>query len=225
MDGDGAGAGARGEVPSMATAIPDRVPLPALRVLGQANGLFIIAEGPEGVYMVDQHAAHERVLYDELAGQVAGKPAPAQHLLAPLPLQLSSRQVEALAAHGTELERLGFGIEPFGDDACLLRAVPAALGTAQPAEVLGNVLEELAETGEATGGVRGHGGTAEWQDRALALVACHSAVRAGQSLTMDEMRALVVRLETTSRPRTCPHGRPTMILLSQSQLEREFGRR
>jgi DNA mismatch repair protein MutL len=222
---DGQGAATGGEPPALAAPVPDRVPLPALRVLGQANGLFIIAEGPEGVYMVDQHAAHERVLYDELAAQVAGKPVPAQNMLAPLPLQLSPRQAEALAAHGPELERLGFAIEPFGEGACLLRAVPTALGKAQPAEVLSNVLEELAETGEATGGVRGHGGTAAWQDRALALVACHGAVRAGQMLSMEEMRALVVRLETTSRPRTCPHGRPTMILLSQSQLEREFGRR
>jgi DNA mismatch repair protein MutL len=127
--------------------------------------------------------------------------------------------------YGAELERLGFHIEPFGEGACLLRGVPVALGKAPPAEVLSNVLEELAETGEATGGVAGHGGTADWQDRALALVACHSAVRAGQTLTMEEMRSLVMRLETTERPRTCPHGRPTMILLSQSRLEREFGRR
>ncbi|GAC1435548.1 MAG: DNA mismatch repair endonuclease MutL [Chloroflexota bacterium] len=223
VEGTGGAAGPHPE--TEAAPALERVPLPALRVLGQANGLFIIAEGPEGVYMVDQHAAHERVLYDELAAQIAGQPAPAQHLLAPQTLPLSPAQCAALEAHGAELARLGFLMEPFGEDAILLRAVPAALGTAAPAEVLGTVLDELAETGEATGGAAGHGGTAAWQERALALVACHSAIRAGQTLTMDDMRVLVRRLETTSRPRTCPHGRPTMILLSQSQLEREFGRR
>ena len=223
--GDPPGQAGDREAGSIPVPMVVRAPLPALRVLGQANGLFIIAEGPEGVYMVDQHAAHERVLYDKLAAQAADRPAPSQGLLAPLSLELTPRQAAALAQFDADLRRLGFDLEPFGDGACLIRAVPTALGAAAPAEVLANVLEELADTGEAAGGVSGHGATAAWQDRALALVACHSAIRAGQTLTMDEMRSLVIQLETTSRPRTCPHGRPTMILLSQSQLEREFGRR
>jgi DNA mismatch repair protein MutL len=183
--------------------------------LGQAGSLFIIAEGPDGVYMVDQHAAHERVLYDELSAQVANKSVATQSLLEPLLVELSPSAIDALLVYADLLRDLGFQVDPFGGITCLVRAVPAMLGKASPAETIQALLEDLA------------GGKEQFdrQDRSLATMACKAAVKAGQTLSLDEMRLLVQRLETTARPRTCPHGRPTMILLSTSALERQFGRR
>ncbi len=193
---------------------PERAPL--LRVLGQANSLYIIAEGAEGVYMVDQHAAHERVLFDELMGAAPDRPIASQLLLEPLAIELSPVQFEALERCAADLEPLGFAVEPFGVAACLVRAVPSMLAGADSADALRELLENSAGGEEAR---------ATWRERSFTTIACKSAVKAGQTLGMEEMRQLLFRLETTSRPRTCPHGRPTMILLSSSQLEREFGRR
>ncbi len=192
--------------------------MPLLRVLGQANSLYIIAEGPDGIYMVDQHAAHERVLFDELVGAAADRPVEAQYLLEPLAVELSPAQFEVLEECAADLEPLGFTVEPFGAGACLARAVPAVLSDGDPA----GALRELLESRSAG---KGEAAPADWRERSLTTIACKSAVKAGQPLSMEEMRQLVYRLETTARPRTCPHGRPTMILLSASQLEREFGRR
>jgi len=189
--------------------------MPVLRVLGQANSLYIIAEGPDGVYMVDQHAAHERVIFDELMGVAPDRPVEAQFLLEPLPVELSAAQCEALETFADDLTPLGFAVEPFGAAACLVRAVPAVLAAGDPTETLRELLESRATKGEV----------ADWRERSLTTIACKSAVKAGQSLALEEMRQLLYRLERTARPRTCPHGRPTMILLSASQLEREFGRR
>jgi DNA mismatch repair protein MutL len=105
-------------------------------------------------------------------------------------------------------------VEPFGDGACLIRAVPALARGGEPLDLVGEVLGELHAASEP----------AQARERALAMMACKAAVKAGQSLDVQEMRELVVQLERTPRPSTCPHGRPTMIHLSNSQLEREFGR-
>jgi DNA mismatch repair protein MutL len=192
--------------------------MPLLRVLGQANSLYIIAEGPDGIYMVDQHAAHERVLFDELMGATAGRSVEAQYLLEPLAVELSPAQFEVLEECVADLEPLGFTVEPFGTGACLARAVPAVLSGGDADGALRELLES-----RCVG--KGEAAPADWRERSLTTIACKSAVKAGQPLSMEEMRQLIYRLETTARPRTCPHGRPTMILLSASQLEREFGRR
>jgi len=206
-DGDAAGPTAR--------ARPDMLPL--LRVLGQASSLYIIAEGGEGLYMVDQHAAHERIIFDELMAVAADRPIDAQFLLEPECIELSAAQFAALEECTDDLAPLGFAVEPFGTAAALVRAVPSVLsgGGADPHDVLRELLEGRAVKGEV----------ADWRERSLTTIACKSAVKAGQALSMEEMRQLIYRLERTARPRTCPHGRPTMILLSASQLEREFGRR
>jgi DNA mismatch repair protein MutL len=192
--------------------------MPLLRVLGQASNLYIIAEGPDGVYMVDQHAAHERVLFDELMAVAPQWPIEAQYLLEPVAIELSPAQFETLEECAAALEPLGFQVEPFGTAACLVRAVPAVLSAGDPT----GALRELLESRVARGG---DASAVSWRERSLTTIACRSAVKAGQPLSMEEMRQLIYRLETTARPRTCPHGRPTMILLTASQLEREFGRR
>ncbi len=208
-----------------------RPKLPMLRVLGQLGQTYIIAEGPGGMYLIDQHTAHERVLYERFIAERAHKAVVSQQLLSPLPLELTPRQQAAMAEHLETLAELGFEIEPFGGETYLLRAVPAALeggfsttlrrgsgqssGRGDIGQVVAEILDELAEGG--TGETR--------EEKALISVVCHSAVRAGQTLSLEEMRDLVRQLEETSLPHTCPHGRPTMIHLSAEQLAREFGRR
>jgi len=189
--------------------------LPALRVFGQANSTFIIAEGPAGLYMIDQHAAHERVLYDLFDEQLSGGAVQSQALLEPVSLSITSEQMLALEENLDLLIEAGFALEPFGTDACLVRAIPALAGRGGPADLVNEVLNEL-QAAPQTGTAR---------ERALAAMACKAAVKAGSTLDVHEMRELVAQLERTLRPATCPHGRPTMIHLSHTQLEREFGRR
>lgn len=206
------GAGLEAAVPEAQPLMPG---LPALRVFGQSNSTFIIAEGPAGLYMIDQHAAHERVLYDLLDEQLSGGAVQSQVLLEPVSVTLTPEQVLALDENLDLLTEAGFVLEPFGPDACLVRAIPALAGRGGPADLINEVLNELQTTPE-TGSAR---------ERALAAMACKAAVKAGATLDVHEMRELVAQLERTLRPATCPHGRPTMIHLSHTQLEREFGRR
>jgi DNA mismatch repair protein MutL len=188
--------------------------LPPLRVLGQLAQMYIIAEGPDGLYLMDQHAAHERVMYDQLMAQTAAAKVAVQQLLQPLPVELTPLQMSTLEESLDELAALGFDIEPFGEDTCLMRAVPAAITGEDIPTVLRDTLNELGQ--EPPPPVQGH--------RITAVVACHGAIRAGKTLGTEEMRALVQALEQSEFPRTCPHGRPTVLHLSMGLLTREFGR-
>ena len=189
--------------------------LPILRIVGQVQGTYIVCEGPDGVYFVDQHAAHERVLYEQVVAQRAAGGVVSQQLLEPRVVDLRVAEVALLAQHAGDLARLGFGAEPFGDAAALLRAVPASVVRADPGAALRALLESLADPTPTVDGL----------DRAAATLACHAAVRAGDALSPDLMRELIQRLEQTDVGRFCPHGRPTVIRLPAAQLERDFGRR
>jgi DNA mismatch repair protein MutL len=189
--------------------------LPALRVLGQAAGTYIIAEGPQGVYLIDQHAAHERIRYEQVQRGVKERQPEAQGLLEPLPVELSHDQLQTLAAWKEVLASFGFQGEPFGERAYLLRGVPAGVKDLSSDGLLAEALDLLSRAQDP----------AQAADALAASVACHSAVRAGDVLAHQEMAALVRQLEATESPHTCPHGRPTMLHLSSSNLEREFGRR
>ncbi len=189
--------------------------LPMLRVLGQIGQTYIIAEGPDGMYLIDQHAAHERVLFERLKAARAQRDTSGQPLLTPLTLDLPPRQATILSSHLEELAGLGFEIEPFGGETFLVRAVPAMLVEGDIAQAVADLVDELAE-----------GGAIEAiEEKALITLVCHSAVRAGKTLSLQEMRDLIRQLEETSQPHTCPHGRPTMIHLSAENLARQFGRR
>jgi DNA mismatch repair protein MutL len=204
-------------LPSAVISPPRAAPLsaiPILRVLGQSAATYIIAEGPDGVYLIDQHAAHERVLFEKVLAQQAQKEVEVQSLLEPLTIELSPRQEQLLSARGEMLARFGFVIEPFGQRACLLRAVPAMLAGEGIAEAVKEVFDSLEEETDP----------AKREERLAISLACHSAVRAGQVLSLEEMRELVKQLEKATSPRTCPHGRPTMLHLSSGRLQREFGR-
>jgi DNA mismatch repair protein MutL len=189
--------------------------LPPLRLVGQVGQTYIIAEAPDGMYLVDQHAAHERVTYERLMAQRGAGGFDQQSLLIPQTVELPPAAHHLLLANADALGEWGFAIEEFGQ--CLrVRSVPAGMREA----TLGDALLEIADH------LHGHGGSTpdNWREAMLTTLACHSSVRAGQALSLDEMRQLLVQLERCQAPRTCPHGRPTMILLSTTQLERQFGR-
>ena len=189
--------------------------LPMLRVLGQIAQTYIIAEGPGGMYLIDQHAAHERIRYEALKAQRSGLGVVSQELLDPLPIELNPEQATLLEANVNVLGAYGFDIAAFGGSTYLVRRIPVGLAAD---EVLAAVIETL------DAAILGGEGFS-WEDQTLTTLACHTAVAAGQTLSPEEMRDLVRQLERASLPHACPHGRPTMIHLSQAQLEREFGRR
>jgi DNA mismatch repair protein MutL len=191
--------------------------LPPLRVVGQVGTTYIIAEGPDGMYLVDQHAAHERILYEKLSEQAEAGQLQVQPLLQPVAIELSARQRGEVEPVLPLMQELGFEFEPFGDSALLLRAVPALYADSR--RDLGRDLLEMLDA-VLSGMV-----PERWREELLITLACHSAVRAGKTLALDEMRAMLQQLELCRYPRSCAHGRPTMLHLSQSQLEREFGRR
>ena len=190
--------------------------VPVLRVLGQLGATFIISEGPEGLYLIDQHTAHERVLFDQLRRDRDDGEVKSQGLLEPLVVEMSPEEQGLVAEHGELLTGYGFQAEPFGEQAVLLRAVPAGLAAVEPGRALHDVLDYL-----ESDDLRGY----SWEERIMASVACHSAVRAGQTLSEQEMREMVRLLEAADNPHACPHGRPIIVHMSTAQLEREFDRR
>ncbi|MBI2917050.1 MAG: DNA mismatch repair endonuclease MutL [Chloroflexi bacterium] len=188
--------------------------LPVLRVMGQIASTYIVAEGPDGVYLVDQHAAHERVLYEQLRSQQKRRQPQVQGMLQPATVELSPHSRDSgLEEQRAALAAYGFDIEHFGDRTYLVRSVPAVLAGKDVARVLPDLLDTLKA-----------GSPGDWADAIAISLACHGAVKAGQSLGDQEMRGLLRELEACESPRTCPHGRPIMLHLSQAQLEREFGR-
>ena len=188
--------------------------LPILRVVGQFANTYVITEGPDGMYLIDQHAAHERVLFERVREQRQRKSVEVQGMLQPVPVELTVRQQELLELHAEALSEYGFGIERFGERTCLVRSVPAMLRGQNVAQSLTELLDFL-----------GEGAKSDWLEEIAVSLACHGAVRAGQTLSLGEMQDLIRQLERAAQPRTCPHGRPTMVHLSASQLEKGFGRR
>ena len=186
--------------------------LPALRLLGQLANSYIIAEGPDGLYVIDQHAAHERILFENIKRQNQQPAVEVQGLLEPATLEVTPQQETVLKSHAEILSEFGFSIEPFGNRTYLVRAIPALLHQNDWAEVLRELLDfPLADRGD-------------WTEKMAISLACHGAVRAGQALTDEAMRELIRQLEQAALPNTCPHGRPSMIRFSSGRLAREFGR-
>lgn len=194
--------------------VADRLPL--LRVVGQVAQTYIVAEGPDGLYLVDQHAAHERVLYEHMQADRASAQVAVQQLLEPLAVELTPAQVAVLEAEAEILAEIGFDVEPFGGPTYRLRAIPELLLKSDPATALVDILSELAEGAVPL--------SRQSDERLMVTVCKRAAVKAGQTLSMQEMQDLIQSLEQCSAPRTCPHGRPTMVHLSAAQLAREFGR-
>lgn len=191
--------------------------LPLLRLIGQIGATYLIAEGPDGLYLIDQHAAHERVLFEKLMAQRAQKNIPSQALLTPVVVTLPPASGAVISNQLSVLGKFGFEVEPFGPNSFQIRAMPALFGNADPAAALRALVEDFEEDESPL--------QQEIEAKIAGRVCKRLAVKAGQVLTPDEQRALLTDLENCDSPRTCPHGRPTMIHLSVDLLERQFGRR
>jgi DNA mismatch repair protein MutL len=202
------------EAPDQAEPLVPRNALPALRVLGQSQSMYIAAEGPDGIYLIDQHAAHERVLFERVRAETLSQGPQVQGLMEPATVELDPRQSELVESQAELIARLGFQVEGFGGRTYILRGVPALLPNGDPGQSFEEVLDLMADGG----------GFESWEERAAYSIACHGAIRAGKKLNHEEMTELTRLLEQCQQPHTCPHGRPTMIHLSSARLEREFGR-
>ncbi|MSQ42699.1 MAG: DNA mismatch repair endonuclease MutL [Chloroflexi bacterium] len=189
------------------------------RPLGQVGLTYIVVESPDGMYLIDQHSAHERIVYQQLKLTPTADEILIQPLLNPDPIELTPSQSTWLRTNVAFLQSFGYDLEPFGKgtgtETWLLRAVPRTVATRGRARALADLLDALIDREYGDGPV---------EDQTRWAVACHSAVRAGDTLTMTEMVALLDQLSRCDLRQTCPHGRPTMIHLSHTQLAREFGR-
>jgi len=204
---------------------PQPAPLPVAeegplgRPLAQLLSTYVLAEAPDGaLVLVDQHAAHERLTHEALKDQLQSGGVRTQPLLLPAVVEMPSAAVARLLDQAERLATLGLEIEGFGPGAVLVRALPALLGNPDPAPLLADMAEELAESGESLA-------LADRLDAAIARLACHGSVRAGRRLTGEEMAALLRQMEATPRAATCSHGRPTFIRLGKAELEKLFARR
>ena len=198
----------------------DEEALPPLRVVGQAGAMYVVAEGPEGLYLIDQHAAHERILYEKYmaqreSGGTEGDVA-RQGLLSPFSIHVGDVRAGLVAQHLNALNAIGFDIEHFGGDSFLVRAVPSVLSNQDSERILDDIVQGLAESRDLVG--------EELETRLVKMVCKRASIKAGQILSDIEMKELVRQLEKCRAPRTCPHGRPTMLKLSAGELERAFKR-
>lgn len=194
----------------------DDTRLPPLRVVGQIQQMYVITEGPDGLYLIDQHAAHERILYEKLMAQRETATVISQRLLTPVLLELTPAQAAVLEAELTALTDLGFVLEAFGGNSYRLLAIPDLVTHTDIVETFLDILNDMAE-GAVPMARQAH-------DRVAIIVCKRISIKGGQTLSMPEMSALIRQLEQSQNPRTCPHGRPTMLHLSAYQLSREFGR-
>jgi DNA mismatch repair protein MutL len=196
---------ANGEVPPLGFAI------------AQLHGIYILAQNAEGLIIVDMHAAHERITYERLKKNVEANTLASQPLLVPLSLAVSTREADLAENDSAFFQRLGFELERMGPETLLVRAIPTLLGQARAEALVRDVLADLAV----------HGSTRrieETQNELLATMACHGSVRAGRSLSVTEMNALLRDMEATERAGQCNHGRPTWARLTMSDLDKLFMR-
>ena len=191
--------------------------VPLLRLIGQIGSTYLVAEGPDGLYLIDQHAAHERVLFEKLMAQHESRNIPSQSLLSPEVVTLPPQSAKMLAEQLPFLNHFGFQVEEFGTNTFQIRAMPILFSGGDPASALRALVEDFEEDESPL--------QAEVEARLAARVCKRLAVKSGQVLTPEEQRSLLSDLESCNSPRTCPHGRPTMIHLSVDALERQFGRR
>jgi DNA mismatch repair protein MutL len=190
--------------------------LPMLRLIGQIAASYIVAEGPAGLYLIDQHAAHERILYEQFIAEYARQNTITQYALEAQTIQVSPAEARLIEANLDVLAQLGFGLESFGPNLFIIRSVPAILADGDPVEVIASIIEDL-EQGIAPG-------QKVIEDKIVLRVCKSAAVKAGQVLSLEQMQGLVRQLERCESPLTCPHGRPTLIHISSDHLAREFGR-
>jgi DNA mismatch repair protein MutL len=190
----------------------------AWRIVGVIGQLYVLLESPEGLVLMDQHAAHERVLFEKMLKELETDSAPSQKLLLPLTLELDARDAAFLQANEKTLHKLGIGVSEFGERTFLIDALPPYFPTANLAQTFRDIVDELRQTGEQVHARR------LGEDK-IATTVCRHAVKAHDPLRGEELRALLQQLHQCDLPYTCPHGRPTMIQISYAELEKKFGRK
>jgi len=191
-------------------------PLPPLRVVGQIGATYVIAEGPDGMYLIDQHAAHERILYEKFMADKSAQQLAVQDLLDPIPLEFSPDESTLIEEHLDVLHGIGLRLEPFGGSTWLVRSLPALLINDDLRTAMAELVADLM-AGDLPF-------AANEEAKLITRVCKRAAIKGGQVLSAAEMNELIRQLELCASPRTCPHGRPTMIHFSASQMAKEFGR-
>lgn len=190
--------------------------LPPLRIIGQISTMFIVAEGPDGLYLIDQHAAHERVLYERLLADWMAGALPSQPLLESQVVVLPAEEAEAVEEAIPNLTKLGLEVEIFGPNTFLIRAIPAILSHTVPGDLLADIASEAPNQRSSIQVNR--------EEMLIRIICKRAAIKAGQTLSHEEMTQLVVDLEKTENPRTCPHGRPTIVQIAIEDLAHQFRR-
>lgn len=189
-----------------------------IKAITQVANSYIVAESEEGLILIDQHAAHERVRYEELIEQFEKQNKAVQPLLVPQEITFFPSEVALLQENKKIFDALGFEIEPFGGKTFIVQSVPSCIANEDIDSVIKGVLDDL-QNEKAPTNMQGK------KEEILTYMSCRSAIKFGQKLTLPEMQALIMQMEKLSRPYTCPHGRPTMISLTLSELEKMFGRK
>jgi DNA mismatch repair protein MutL len=211
-----------GEAEHGGASMLHEAPPPGAELLGdealywQLHNSYVFIQIKSGMVIVDQHAAHERVLYDRAVAAMEGRLPSLQRLLFPIPLELSVRQYAAYEESRELFEKLGFQLRPFGGRSVLVEEIPGEMAHWDEGAVLLGILDDLAENRERD--------RLPVRDRVLASYACRAAIMQGKRLSVQEMRALMDQLFATPRPYTCPHGRPTLLRIGLEDLDRRFGR-
>jgi len=203
-----------GESGESAAPSPPETAGPAMASMWQVHETYILAAITDGILVIDQHAAHERVLYEQAMRRLRGEPAASQELLFPLVVDLTADEFAILLEAHAVLEKLGFHLEHFGETTVLVHAIPAGLREWRHGTLLRDVLDHYTDLPT----------NLDVQERVARSVACEGAVTAGQKLTLEEMNALVDQLFATEKPQGDPHGRPVFLRMDLSELHRRFGR-
>jgi DNA mismatch repair protein MutL len=196
---------------------PQQQPVPGLRILGQIKKLYIVAEGQEGLVLIDQHAAAERIRFEMLQERYKNKRI-RQELAEPISLEMSPSEIIMMASWQETLQDIGFEVSPFGGNTYTIRAVPALGRRLESSEAVHDILRDLFSEGKVSPGSTN-------KDEILKLLACRGSIKSGKELSFAEMKQLIEDLHRCNNPLTCPHGRPVMVTMGQNQLERLFGRR
>jgi len=202
----------------------DRIVFGAMRLLGQLQARYLVLEAEKGLLLVDQHAAHERILYERLRGAWLERKVEGQGLLVPETLEIGSRGVAVLSDASEWVAALGFEVETFGESAVVIRAIPALLSGNDPGKLVSDLVDELGQVDVVPDSGRDRTRLLADADRLFATLACHSARRFGDHLPEDEQRAILRGLDAIPWAPTCPHGRPVAAHFGLGELDGRFGR-
>jgi DNA mismatch repair protein MutL len=195
----------------------EKKPFGEMRIIGQLHNSYIVCESKQGLILIDQHAAHERVLFEQFDARSTGAKKSAQRLLVPETVELGYREAGVLEKLIPELEDMGLEVEPFGGNTFVVKSVPAFLSGREIKPVLIEILENVVQIGSGPG-------LAGVLEQTRMVLACHAAIRANQALSEPQIRALLAQLDDCRNPSHCPHGRPTWIHWEMRSLEKSFKR-